>query len=292
MIGEFTEKARTYENIARANGLEITKELKDTITDYLTYEKQKKSVKVDILDKVNSQNDFQLFIKENCGSFYFNFYKRLLDKIEPQYLTRFLYLCTYLDYEGRLVKRVGKTNVLLKESELQFILKLSRTETYNTKIVLINNNLIEVKDNVIYINQEYCRKGDIMKNSKVQKVRMFNDGIRELYETSTKTEHKRLALLFQLLPYVNLRWNVICKNPKEEMLEEIKPYSIKELMLLLEQTNITRFKKNLLDLTVNGESVFMFNKKKKGDLLTVNPKVYYKGVNVNELKYLIGLFSV
>lgn len=292
MIGEFTEKARTYENIAKANGLEITKELKDTITDYLTYENQKKSVKTDVIDKVNSRNDFQLFIKENFGSFYFNFYKRFLDKIEPQYLTRFLYLCTYLDYEGRLVKRVGKTNVLLKESELQFVLKLSRTETYNTKIVLINNNLIEVKDNVIYINQDYCRKGDIMKNSKVQKVRMFDDGIRELYETSTKTEHKRLALLFQLLPYVNLRWNVICKNPKEEILEEIKPYSVKELMLLLEQTNITRFKKSLLDLTVNGKSVFMFNKKKNGDLLTVNPKVYYKGVNVDELKYLIGLFSV
>lgn len=253
---------------------------------------KKKEETKDIVEMVHNQNEFQLCVKNNCGSFYFNFYKRLLDKIEPQYLTRFLYLCTYLDYEGRLVKKVGKTNVIIRESELQFILKLSRAETYNTKIVLINNNLIEIKDSVIYINQEYCRKGDIMKNSKVQKVRMFDDAIKELYETSTRTEHKRLALLFQLLPYVNLRWNVICKNPKEEILEEIKPYSIKELMVLLEQTNITRFKKCLLDLTVSGESVIMFNKKKNGDLLTVNPKVYYKGVDIDELEYLIGLFGI
>lgn len=253
---------------------------------------KKKEENKNIVEMVHNQNEFQLYIKNNCGSFYFNFYKRLLDKIEPQYLTRFLYLCTYLDYEGRLVKKVGKIKVIIRESELQFILKLSRAETYNTKIVLINNNLIEIKDSVIYINQEYCRKGDIMKNSKVQKVRMFDDAIKELYETSTKTEHKRLALLFQLLPYVNLRWNVICKNPKEEILEEINPYSIKELMVLLEQTNITRFKKSLLDLTVNGESVIMFNKKKNGDLLTVNPKVYYKGVDIDELEYLIGLFSM
>lgn len=61
-----------------------------------------------VLDKINEQNEFQLFIKDTCGSFYFNFCKRLLDKIEPQYLTRFLYLCTYLDYEGRLVQKNRK----------------------------------------------------------------------------------------------------------------------------------------------------------------------------------------
>lgn len=238
------------------------------------------------------QNELQIFIKDNCGSFYFNFYQRLLDKIEPQYLTRFLYLCTYLDYDGRLITKKSNRNICIKENELQFILKLSRTETYNTKVLLIENNLIEIKDDVIYINTKYCKKGEIMKNSRVEKVRMFDETIKELYESSSKTEHKKLALLFQILPYINLRWNVICKNPKEEILDEIVPYSLKELMGTLNQSNITRFKNSLLDLTVNGEEVVMINKKKNGELLTINPKVYYKGVNKKELQYLIGLFSI
>ena len=40
MIGEFTEKVRIYENIAKANGVEITQEIANTICDYLTYEEQ------------------------------------------------------------------------------------------------------------------------------------------------------------------------------------------------------------------------------------------------------------
>lgn len=246
----------------------------------------------EILGKIKDQDTFQIFIKENCGSFYFNFYKRLVDKIEPQYLTRFLYLCTYLDYEGRLVQKRGNMNVSVKENELQFILRLSVRETFNTKKELIDKELIHIKDEIIYINNKYCKKGDIMKNGKVEKVRMFNCGIKDIYEMSTKTEHKKLALLFQLLPYINLRWNVICKNPEEELLENIKPYNIKELMELLNQTNVTRFKSSLLNLTVCNEAVVAINSNKYGELLTINPKVYYKGVDVDELNYLVGLFSL
>lgn len=246
----------------------------------------------DILKMKREQDEFQIYVKNQCGSFYFNFYNRLLGKIEPQFLTRFLYLCTYLDYEGRLVKRIGNRNVCISEKELQFILKLSRTETYNTKVELIKNELIAINDDVIYINPRYCRKGDIMKNKRIEKIRMFDSSIKELYEISTKTEHKKLSLLFQLLPYINLRWNVICKNPQEEILEEIQPYSIKELMELLEQTNITRFKKSLMDLSVCGEDVIMINTRKHGQLLTVNPKVYYKGVEKDELEFLLGMFSI
>ena len=298
MVGEFTEKIKTYEQIAKANGVELTREVKNTITDLVVMEDQtKKQIeefekRSDIIDKIQSQNEFQSYVKEVCGSFYFNFYGDLLDKIEPQYLTRFLYLCTHLDYEGRLVKRVGKRNVVIDESELGFVLRLSRTETHNTKNVLIKNDLIKIERGIIYINSKFCKKGGVIKGCKVERSRMFDDTIKELYESCKKTEHKKLALLFRLLPYVNLRWNVICKNPTEEIFEEIEPYDVKELMTLLNQSNITRFKRSLLDLTVKDELAMCINTNKYGDLLTINPKVYYKGVNLEELKYLIGLFSI
>ena len=278
------------------NGVQIkeqaTDEYKEGYSQGVIDSQKKKEKLKSVLDKMDEQNEFQLFIKDKCGSFYFNFYKRLLDKIETQYLTRFLYLCTYLDYEGRLVQKIGNKKICVKENELQFILKLSVRETFNTKKELIENGLMLVDNNMIYINPKYCRKGDIMKNNKVEKVRMFDMGIRELYEMASKTEHKKLALLIQLLPHINLRWNVICKNPEEEMLENIKLYSIKEITALLNQSNVTRLKRNLLNLTINNEAVMFINTNKYGELLTVNPKVYYKGVDISELKYLIGLFSI
>lgn len=277
----------------------ISEEILTKTEDYLEGYKKgvedsqiKKDEKKDIIDKIKDQDEFQLFIKETCGGFYFNFYKRLLNKIEPQYLTRFLYLCTYLDYEGRFVKKLGNRNVCIKENELQHMLNLSVRETFNTKKSLIDNELISIVDGVIYVNKKYCKKGDIVKNSNVEKVRMFDYGIKHIYETSLKTEHKKLALLFQLLPYINLRWNVVCKNPEETILENIKPYSIKELKILLNQTNITRLKNNLLNLRVGKEAVVMINSVMNKDLLTINPKVYYKGVKIDELSYLMGLFSI
>lgn len=189
------------------------------------------------------------------------------------------------------MQKIGVRYVTIKEKELHFILRLSSRETLNTKKVLLEKELISIEDGSILINPRYCRKGGIVKNKSIEKIRMFDYGIKELYELASKTEHKKLALLFQLLPYINLRWNVICKNPKEEMLENVEPYTIKELMILLNQTNITRFKKNLLDLTVQNESVIFINTNKYGELLTINPKIYYKGVNIDELKYLIGLFD-
>ena len=40
MIGEFTEKCSVYENLAKANGVEITKEIKDFVTDIVTMQEQ------------------------------------------------------------------------------------------------------------------------------------------------------------------------------------------------------------------------------------------------------------
>ena len=45
-----------------------------------------------------------------------------------------------------------------------------------------------------------------MKNKKEEKVRMFENAIKSLYEQSKPSEHKSLALLFNILPKINLKW--------------------------------------------------------------------------------------
>lgn len=296
MIGEFTEKARIYEQIAKHNGLELTKELKDTITDYITFNEQEQEISVgnkEGLEARKSKDEFNEYIDSECGNFYFNFYNRISENLELQFLTRLFYYYTYLNYEGRLVKTIGNRFIPIHIKETETILNISKRESDRTMKRLLELDLIRVDEKgYLMANKKYCTKGTIVKNNKVGKIRMFNDGIKSLYEKSQPREHKKLALLFKLIPYINLQWNIVCKNTEAELMEDIVPYSLKELSVLLEQTNITRFTKSLLDLTVNGENVILINKTKNGDFITVNPRIYYKGTRKDELKYCIGLFAV
>ena len=53
---------------------------------------------------MNNRSEFQTHISSNFGSFYFNNYMKLLTKLKnnPALLFRFLYLCTYANYDGYL----------------------------------------------------------------------------------------------------------------------------------------------------------------------------------------------
>lgn len=306
--GEYTKKIIDYKNIMKQNDF-ITKEGEIVELHDKTYEnvamdfirlqeqqeekKKEEREKKDILEKINQQNNFKEYIKTFYGSFYFYFYSRTIKNIEPQYLTRFLYLCTYINYDNILIIDKNTRHIPIYEEDLQSILKVSRAESFRTKAALLNNNLISIKDNgIIKINDSFCKKGDIMKNNKIDKTRMFNNSIKELYEKSLPREHKKLALLFQILPYINLKYNIICKNPNEEVQENIDNYTLKELMEELGQTNITRFKNDLLKLTVGGEPVISIHLIGKSNCIVINPKVYYKGGCLEDLNWIEKLIGM
>lgn len=297
MIGEFTEKARTYENIAKANGLEITKELKDTITDYLTYENQiiENKLKEDNNNRskyIKSQTKLQRHFDSNgYGRFYFEFYSNIYKVIEGQFAFRLLYLATALDYKNRLVKKIGNTYEPLSNSDLFKMLKLGESEFRKTKRILKDSNILIEKDNSFYINDIYCKRGEVELNKKDDKVRTFDSAIKELYEKSLPREHKTLSMLFELLPYVNYKHNIVCKNISEEIKSEIIPYSMKELCPILGIKNQTVLKNKLLKLTVNGQPVVAIILVKDKSMITINPRVYYKGNDVNDVKDLESTIS-
>lgn len=306
--GAYTSKVIDYKNIMKQNDF-ITKDgeivdlhertYENLAMDFIQYQEQQEEArreqkeKKEILEKINQQNEFKEYIKTFYGSFYFYFYKRIIKTLEPQHLTRFLYLCTYINYDNILIIDKTTRHIPIYEEDLQSILKVSRAESFRTKAALLNNNLISIQDNgIIKINDKFCKKGDIMKNNKIDKTRVFNNAIKELYEKSLPREHKKLALLFQMLPYINLKYNIICKNPDEEIQENINNYTLKELMQELGQTNITRFKNDLLKLTVGGEPVISIHLIGKSNCIVINPKVYYKGGELEDLTWIENLIKM
>ena len=297
MIGEFTEKCSVYENLAKANGVEITKEIKDFVTDIVAYEDQTEEKRTLIdgqLKYLKSQTELQKHFDDNLyGSFYFNFYELLLNVTSPKILTRVLYLCTYMNYDNKLILDGKKNNhIPMTNKDIMDTLRLSEKEYYRTKKELINNNILILKDNTYYINNTYCKRGVIMKNKKESKIRTFDKAIRELYEKSTPKEHKFLALIYEMLPFINYDYNIVCKNPNEKNKYEIKPYTIKELCNIFGYKNQTIFKNKLLNLTINNEPVLIIVLIKNKSMIMINPKVYYKGnnaENVNDIEFMISI---
>lgn len=289
MIGEFTEKVRIYENIAKANGVEITQEVINTICDYLTYEEQVGENKIineeksRIMELLRNQSMLKQCIKERYGSFYFSYYNKLIEVLKPQYLTRALYLCSYMNYDNLLVE--GKTHhKSIKESDLARIWNIGKTEMFETKKELIGLGILIVNENgTLSISENFCKKGELMKKNKEEKARIFNDAIREIYEKAKSTEHRKIALLYKMLPYINLKWNMVCTNIDEEIKDLVEPIDVKTLCKLLGQSNVTRFKKDLLSLTVNGRPVVLIASVMNKSVILINPAIYYKGTRLEDV---------
>lgn len=243
-------------------------------------------------DRIPSNNLFNMYISETCGTFYFNYFNNIK---YSQYEFRFLYLCTFMNYKNYLEYGNSKgENKLMVKNDLFEVLKLSKRETYNTIDYLIENNLIKYDDlGYIIINEDLSKRGKLSKKS-IEVVRIFDTYIRKLYEQSLPKEHKKLGLLIKLLPYIHFSLNVVCENPREEKEELIKPYNLTQITKLLGYSTTQRLKKGLMDIKVNGEPVIMISKINNKNMVVVNPKIYYKGgkSSFNAMQGIISMFNI
>lgn len=231
------------------------------------------------------------------GNFYFNFYSKL-PNIPKQYLFRFIYLCTYIRYnDNKLYKCNNNKYSLLGENDLESILKLSKTECFRTKKALMDSNLIHISnDNTIIINNTISKQGTLKggKNN-VNYIRIFKDAIINIYNNSLAREHKSLSILILLLPYVNYNLNVLCFNTEEANAELIQPLTIGDIQNIIHNkidNGKYKLNKQLLGIKVNDESCFMKMVKSDKEFYVINPRIYYKGNNDNEIDFLYNYFKV
>jgi hypothetical protein len=242
-------------------------------------------------------SEFEQALKDVLGSFYFNFYNRIPEQVERQYKFRFLYLCCYLKHEdNRLVNKINNKYILIKEGELMQLLKLSEREYYRTRKSLIDNKLITIdKDKNVHINSFISKVGSIPSRNKAEYTRVFKEGIKELYNNSNARDHKKIALFIELLPYIHFQYNVICKNTTCELMEDIEPYTLKELteeLKIYQNKNTTSLKKQLLNINIKNRKAMLMIEDNEKKFFVVNPEIYYRGTNITSLNYLINLFKI
>ena len=177
------------------------------------------------------------------------------------------------------------------------LLKLKKSEYYNTKNILIENGLIHIdSEQNININHDISFIGKISKdNSKQDYIRIFKDTIIELYNKSTTREHKKLAVFIELLPYIHFKYNIICNNPSCDLIEDVEPLTAKDLSNILQEynnKNSSMLKKQLLSIHIGNTESMLYVERFNKKFFAVNPLIYYKGRHIEDLNFLVELFKI
>lgn len=196
-----------------------------------------------------------------------------------------------------------KSREPLSKKDIQNILNLkSGTFKIFFKEMVENNILIE-KDNKIYMNNSYFKKGGM--NSKAsdknnEYTRIFIDVTRTLYEGCAKaSEHRKLSKAFQLIPLAHKELNRLCYNPNESDINNISSIDIKEIAKQLkvstDRSNLRKLEKELLSIKIiknNNEYPFIAKVTESTvdndfTYYVINPNISWRGVNEDFLLLLL-----
>jgi hypothetical protein len=79
-------------------------------------------------------------------------------------------------------------------------------------------------------NQWFCR-GKLSPGGRYQQ--FYRRAVRQLYHATPVSKHGHLGQIFQILPFVNIEYNIVCRNPMETKLDKVKPLTLDEFCALV-----------------------------------------------------------
>ena len=216
-------------------------------------------------------------------------------------IARLIYTSTYIDYNDReenvlIKKRISEGKKYIDRKYLKKILKLS-TKTFNSFMdEMIDKQLLFEANGKIYVSTEYFSKGKCRFKDGTY-TRLYINTTKSLYENCTVRQHRQLSYVYQLIPFMHFKNNVICKNPYEEDMCNVEKMNLKEICKLLgvDPTNSARLEKDLLkfNVTLQDHKYYLFSmvmvKTLDGmrDFFVVNPSVIWKGTDVDDVVDII-----
>lgn len=261
--------------------------------------------------KLKQKSDIQKHIQENEGSFVHLIYKYgypLMDKLQAKFkgnksnihIIRFIHLATYSTFGGKLF---DSNRNRIKKSSLGNIWDTSSrnsiNETYN--LLIDCGYIYESEEGYIMISEDLIVKGAIEDFKKLKNddkdltyTRLFSKNIQDMYEGTNPKCRKQLANLFKVLPFINFKYNVFCANPTETDKTKLELYTWTDLARLCgyDETNITKFKKELKNLKIHGFNTIGQFSSGNSYYICINPKVYYSGDNIDDIDFLYKSFEM
>ena len=217
-------------------------------------------------------------------------------------VTRLLMLSTYLDYDNCLVLEIPKTKKqakdveYMKRKDIQEVLGLSKNAFDTFMKEITKANILIKEDKKYKLSSDYFYRGETSKD--VYFSRMYVDTVRELYVNTSTRKHSTLSYVFQLMPFVHWKTNILVKDRMSniENMEHLNMYDICELLgLETDKKAVSFMKKELLSFRVvrDGKELYLFNYLKVGgakgskESFVINPLVYNAMSDFNDFKQVM-----
>lgn len=270
-------------------------------------EKQVRAIKKKTENKVTISEH----IEQNEGSFVHFIYKYgkpIMESLELKcggnkaniHIIRFIQLATYSTFGGKLF---DSNRNRIKRSSLKTIWdtssKNSIKETYD--LLMECGYIYETEEGYIMISDDLIVKGAIDDFKKLKKddkdltyTRLFSKNIQSLYEGTEPKARKQLANLFKILPYINFKHNILCANPTETDKNKLELLNWSDVARICgyDETNITKFKRELWKLKIYGYNTIGQFSSGNSYYICVNPKLYYSGDNIEDVDFLYKSFEM
>lgn len=177
-----------------------------------------------------SQREIRRKLQDELGYFYFVMREHEFGNISAESAARLIYLCTYLNYnnEFMLTRRTK-----MKKADLGDVLTLSARTTYYFWKEVENTYISDFGDEGLKLVSPFIVRGRIKGSDEPYK-KFYLEGVKNVYKATPVNKHKYLGYIFQLLPYVNTEYNILCGNPDESDFDKIEPLLINEICDILQ----------------------------------------------------------
>lgn len=232
--------------------------------------------------------------RRTLGTFCFLNVIDVFTDVSPPTIPKIIVLASYAGFRRQLMLTL-KTP--MKRADIPKVLGLSRSGAYKFWREVKDRFFVEDEAHFVYLNTPNIFRSQIPKDLRgkhLQKV--FIKTVRELYQQTDIRKHTQLGYVFQMLPYVNLEYNILCIDPFETQLQEVQPLTVKDLCNLIgyDSTQAKRLIRELASLRYshNGRIEYLLSYVSNGaeahesKKIFLNPHIVYNGSDYRRVETL------
>lgn len=231
--------------------------------------------------------------------------------VPPAMVTRLIYLSTYAAYSAiaGMVKKKGDKSlgnplicngVPLQRKDLAKVLSISKRHTANFFKAVCPQFIREDEQGNLFLVKGFFSRGGLRKKQFVQYQKVYNNGVRKLYEAANGKYHTQLGYIFMMIPYISVEYNILCWNPMETEMEKVCPISPKEFCTIVGYSlpNLNRlmkvYRSIMFDVCGKREHfckiVCDWNDQSNA-MICINPAVIYSGTGIHHLEIMKLFFN-
>ena len=258
----------------------------------------------DWVERSQAEEQRQAIIKaqnnemRKMGSYFKARFKRdqPLNDFDNAFLARLAFLASHMDYDSSLwcTQRTKMT----KEAARR-LLGLSKSVFYDFWKRAVDQSLVCEKEDTLAISTPMFWRGKSGPTGYTNGwMRIYCDTYRKLYCGVKPSQHIYLGAILRMMPYINIEFNVLCRNQFATNIEEIDPITLTEMCVLLGMTedNAKHWRRKYEGIvlsTEEGPEKFCATIKSDAgiELVFVNPRVLYAGSNPDQVEILKLYFS-